>query len=395
MRLWTDKHRPSSPEKIAGQQKAVEAARRYLSSWKPGTALLLYGPPGTGKTLLVELLAAERGDFLVRLDASDRMTGKEIEAALNEAGRQRTLFHGGKLILIDEVDSLSGRSDRGASGSIVKVIAGSRYPVVICVNDIKDPKLRQIKKVCRKVGMGKLGRDDVSSFLSGIAKIEGVSVADSVLDGLARWSGGDLRSAILDFQMLCLGKKEVTDEHFLSLGFRERPKGMEDVLSGLMRTPSMKANRMSMWNADADPDDLFLWLESNIYKTTRDPAFLAAAYDALSRADIFRSRVPAQQNWRFKAYMSDVMAGVACLRNGAYVAPEAVRTPDRIILLSRARFTRAVMDPIIGKVCGRCHCSRAVARKEYVPYLRFIAGNGGSFPEDIGLTEEEVLAIKR
>jgi len=93
--------------------------------------------------------------------------------------------------------------------------------------------------------------------------------------------------------------------------------------------------------------------------------------------------------------MSDVMAGVACLRNGAYVAPEAVRTPDRIILLSRARFTRAVMDPIIGKVCGRCHCSRAVARKEYVPYLRFIAGNGGSFPEDIGLTEEEVLAIKR
>jgi replication factor C large subunit len=395
LQLWSEKHKPKALEEMAGNGQAISEMKRLLSSWKQGTGIILYGPTGTGKTLLVELLAEERGDFLVHLDASETMTGKSIGETLSTASRQQTLFHRGKLILLDEVDCLSGRADRGASGGIVKLISGSKFPVIVCVNDIKEPKLRPVKKACKKVKLEKVEKPEVSSYLKKIAKKEGIKVSDEILDGLARWSGGDVRSAILDLQMLCLGKKEVTDDHFLSLGFRERKKGMDDVLTGLMRTPSLKANRMALWNADADSDDIFLWLESNLFRTTSDPVFMADAYDKLSKADVFRSMVGKQRNWRFKAYMSDIMAGIGALRRGDFIRPEAVRTPDRIILLARARFRRAVTDPIVEKMSGKLHCSRKVASREYLPYLSFIARKGAGVPEELELTPEEAEALKK
>ncbi len=395
MRLWTESHRPGSVKDMAGQKKAVDDVRAFLSSWKQGTGLIIHGPTGTGKTILVEMLAKERGDFLVQLDASEKLTGKNIEDMLSVASKQRTLFHKGKLILLDEVDCLSGRSDRGASGGIVKIISESKFPVVICVNDIKEPKLKPIKKVCKAVRFDKVERQDMISFMKKVAKAEGLDVTDDVLLNLARWSDGDMRSALLDMQMLSLGGKNVDEEKFLSLGFRERKKGMEDVIMGLMRTPSLKANRMAMWNADADSDDLFLWFESNLFRTTDDPEFIADAYDKLSRADIFRGIVSRQQNWRFKAYMSDIVAGVASLRKGDFIKPAQIRTPDRIIMLSQARFRNAGIEPVVAKIGKKYHCSLKAARSEYLPYLRFMAGRGLGVPDELDLTDEEAEALKK
>lgn len=394
MQLWTDKYRPGKPEEMAGQKEAIAEVQRFLQAWKPGTGLILFGPPGTGKTLIVELLAKERGDFLVQMDASDTRTAKEIEGTLSEATKQQTLFHKGKLVLMDEVDSMSGRSDRGGAGSIAKIIQESKFPVIICVNDIQNPKLKALKKVCKKVKMDKVQRQDISTFLKKIAQKEGIKVSDEVLDGLARWSDGDVRSTILDFQMISLGTKEVSEEHFTSIGFRERKKELEDVLMGIMRTPSINANRKAIRGCDTDPDEIFLWMESNIYKTTTDRRFIADAYEKLSRADIFRGRVRKQQNWRFKAYMIDIMSGIAALRESEFIKPETIRTPDRIILLARTRFKRMVMGPIIQKVAEHTHCSTRAANSEYMPFLMLMAKKG-YVPEELELAPEEVDALRK
>ncbi|UCD02752.1 MAG: replication factor C large subunit [Candidatus Aenigmatarchaeota archaeon] len=394
MQLWTDKHKPETTEDMAGQDQPLFEAKRFLKSWKPGTGLIFFGPPGTGKTIMAEMLAKERGDFLVHMDASDTRSASEIEGTLSEATKQQTLFHKGKIILMDEVDSMSGRSDRGGAGSIAKIIAESKFPVIVCVNDIKDPKLRQIKKVSRRVKFGPVDRHDIAKFLRRIAKKERIKVGDEVLNGLARWSDGDVRSAVLDFQMLSLGKKEIDEESFTSIGFRERRKELEDVLMGLMRTPSISANRNAIRNADTDPDDLFLWLESNIYRTSSDPGFIADAYDHLSIADIYRGRVMSQQNWRFKAYMIDIMSGIASLRKGEFIKPETIRTPDRIIMLARTRFKRMVMEPVVRKLAEHTHCSMRTANFDYMPFLMFLAKKG-FVPEELELTPEELDALKK
>ncbi len=395
MQLWTDKYRPVKPEGLAGQSQAVEQVKAFLASWKQGTGLIIFGPPGTGKTLVVELLAKERGDFLVQMDASDTRTAKEVQGTLSEASKQKTLFHRGKLILMDEVDSMSGRSDRGGAGGIVKIISESRFPVIVCVNDMQNPKLKALKKVCKRVNFDKIEKREMSAFLGKIAKSEGLKVSDAVLDGLARWSGGDVRSAVLDLQMLSLGTKEITEDMLTSVGFRERKKVMEEVLLALMRTPSLNANRGTVRAADADPDDIFLWLESNLYRTTTDQTFLSDAYDKLSKADIFRGRVSNQQNWRFKAYMIDIMSGIASLRNGEFTKPAEMRLPDRIMLLARSKFRRAVTDPIVEKIGQNYHCSRKVASSDYMPFLMFMAKKGMGVPEELELSPEEVDALRK
>ncbi|MFH0956411.1 MAG: AAA family ATPase, partial [Candidatus Aenigmatarchaeota archaeon] len=311
MMLWTDKYRPKDAEGIAGQAEAVFQSRKFLKDWKRGRGLILHGPPGTGKTLLASLLAAERGDFLLHVDASDTLTGRNVEEMLGEASMQKTLFYGGKIILIDEVDSLSGTADRGASGSILKIVEQSRFPVIICANDVADPRLKDLRKVCAKVRMDKVDKKDIAAYLSAIASKEGIAADDGVLSSIARWADGDVRSAVLDFQMISLGRKKVTEDDFLSLGFRERRKALDDVLSCILRSSSMKANRMTLRNSDADPDDVFIWLESNLFLSSANMDFLSEAYGKLAVADVFRGRVMRQQNWRFKAYMSDVMAGIS------------------------------------------------------------------------------------
>jgi replication factor C large subunit len=395
MQLWTEKYRPARPEDMAGQHDAVLQVKRFLESWKPGKGMILFGPPGAGKTLLVELLAKEREEFLVRMDASDNRTAKDVEGALSEATRQQALFHVGRLILMDEVDSMSGRSDRGGAGSIAKVIEGSRFPVFVCVNDIQDPKLRALKKVCKRVKLDGVPRDDIASYIRKIAKKEGITVSDDILNGLARWSEGDMRSAILDFQMLSLGTKEIDEERFTSIGFRERRKVLEDVLMGIMRTPSMNANRKSIRDCDTDPDEIFLWLESNIYNTSDDSRFIADAYDRLSLADVYRGRVRLQQNWRFKAYMTDIISGIASLRKGDFIRPDHLRYPDRIAILARTRFRRMVIDAVMRKVAEKSHCSMNTANFEYAPYIMFFARKGLISAEEFGFTPEEMDALKK
>ncbi len=395
MQLWTEKHKPRRIEDLAGQKDAVLQVRKFLGEWKPGTGLILFGPPGTGKTLMAEILAKERGDFLVQMDASDGRSQKEIDGALSEATKQQTLFHKGRIILMDEVDSMSGRSDRGGAGSIAGIIKESRFPVLICANDIGNPKLKALKKVCKRVKMGKVGRQDVADYLKKIAAKEGISISDDILNGLARWSDGDVRSAVLDLQMISLGTKEVSEERFMSVGFRERRKELEDVLMGVMRTPSMNANRKAIRECDTDPDEIFLWLESNIYRTSDDRKFVADAYDRLSKADIFRGRVQKQQNWRFKAYMIDLMSGLASLREGVFRKPEPLRYPDRIAMLARSRFKRMVMEPAVQKVAEHTHCSMRTANYEYMPYIMHMARKGMLSAEEFDFTPEEMDALKK
>jgi replication factor C large subunit len=394
MMLWTDKHRPAGADGLAGQKDAVSAVRKFLHGWKRGDGLIIHGPPGTGKTLLVTLLAKERGDFLLHVDASDTLSAKNVTGILGEAGRQRTLFHKGRIILIDEVDSLSGVADRGAAGSILKVIESSSSPVIICANDVSDPRLKELRKACAKVRMDKVERKELESYLSAIAVAEGVRVEKGVLSSLARWADGDVRSAVLDLQMLSVGGKPVSEERFTSIGFRERGKVLQDVLSCIIRSKSIKANRAAIRNSDADPDDLFLWLESNIFAASSDPAFIAGAYDALSVADVFRGRVARQQNWRFKAYMSDIMAGVSSLSAQDLQKPETYRFPDRIALLAASRFRRAAIAPLVDRIGTELHCSEREALLAYVPFLRLMARGGPRAAEALGLSPEEAGALR-
>ncbi|MFH1236892.1 MAG: replication factor C large subunit [Candidatus Aenigmatarchaeota archaeon] len=391
MELWVNKYKPKRASDILSQGSALSEAEAWLSSWKPGKALLIAGPAGTGKTLIAETVASERGWMLMQVNASDERNSEAVERTLTEVSRNQPLFHSGKIILIDEVDSLSS-GDRGGIQAIVRIVKASRFPIIVTANDPYIHKLQPLRSCAKIVKLSKVDVRSVEKRLREICEHEGIKLDGDVLKNLARWSAGDMRSAINDLQMMCEGRKEISERDFDALGFRERESNVFSVLPIVFRSKNVTAAKNAINTCDKDADDLFWWIENNIPLEFEGEA-LANALDMLSKADIFRQIVHRQQNWRFKAHMVDMLAGISLAGEGTHQYVQ-YKPPEKFALLAQLRFRNAEMGKIYEKLSAYTHSPQRLVRNEYLPFLKIIlkhhpksAGNG------VELTDEETKAI--
>jgi replication factor C large subunit len=392
MELWVDKHKPRLSKEIASQDAAVGEVARWLETWKPGKALLLAGPPGTGKTLIAEVAARERGWMLVQLNAGDQRNSEAIERQLYEASKNHPLFHVGKLILVDEVDGISGTSDRGGVNAIAKIVKASKFPVIITANDPYIPKLQALRAYAKIIKLSRLDPRSIEKRLREICEKEKIKAEGDVLRHLARWSSGDLRSAINDLQMLCEGRKEISESDFEAIGFRERETNIYSVLPTVFRSRNLSAAKQAIQNCDKDPEDVFWWVENNIPQEFADSEALANALDMLSKADLFRQKVRVQQNWRFRLFMIEALAGISFAGEPAQHFVKYM-PPDRFAMLARLKFSNAKMGALYDKVAKYTHSTRKIVKNEYLPYLRLLLASKKSGGHGLELSEEEKEAI--
>ena len=110
MALFTIKYAPKNTSQVFGQQLAVSQLRAFVIQYKQQQqkAALLLGPIGCGKTSSVYALAKELNYDVVELNSSDLRNAENITTFLNSALGQQSLFFTPKIILIDEVDNISG-----------------------------------------------------------------------------------------------------------------------------------------------------------------------------------------------------------------------------------------------------------------------------------------------
>ena len=263
MEIWVDKYKPMEISRIVGQGKAKKDIMDFMGSWRPGLAAFLHGSPGVGKTLMVETLAGEKDLSILRLNASDSRNASQIESMLLSASQTHDLSGRGRLLLIDEVDGISGR-ERGAVSSIIKVVRVSRFPVFIIANDPWKPKLAPLRKVCKVIKFSKVMAPSIEKRLREISRSEGVETDDVVLKNLARFAQGDIRSAISDLQIVCHGRKSLTSEDLSILGFRERKSNIFTTLPIIFHSRKIAATRKAIYEMDKDPDEVFWWIESNV-----------------------------------------------------------------------------------------------------------------------------------
>jgi len=393
MKLWTEKYKPEKTNEILSQGKALKETAEWLETWRPGEkALLLYGPPGTGKTLISEVLARERKWFLMQVNASDERNSDSIDSALSEVSKNLSLFHPGKIILIDEVDGISSQ-DRGGVKAITKIIKESRFPVIITANNPYVPKLQSLRNHCRLVKLSRINVNSIEKRLSEICEREGVRTKENVLKNLARWSSGDLRSAITDLQTLCQDRMEITEKDLESLGYRERETSIFSILPTVFRSKNLNASRQAIRGCDKDPDEIFWWIENNLPQEFEHPDSLANAFDILSKADFFRQRVLTQQNWRFKGFMIDMLAGVSFAgETSKRFIP--YRSPDRFIRLANLKRRKAMMSGIYRKISSYTHTSGKIVHNFYMPYLKIMLKRKKKpDQEGIELNEEEIRLI--
>jgi len=131
---WVKKYRPNSSKEICGQDKAVKELKNHIEAYKGGKPLLLYGAPGTGKTSSVYAVAKELGFEIVEINASDSRNKDSINQILGGALKQQSLFSKGKIVLVDEIDGISGQKDRGGLPALIKLTEKSALVVLKTFN---------------------------------------------------------------------------------------------------------------------------------------------------------------------------------------------------------------------------------------------------------------------
>ena len=395
--LWVEKYRPKKIEDIVGNEEAKATFIEWLKNKRRSKkAALLYGSPGVGKTALVNAAAKEFGFIIIEMNASDTRS----EKAINEIAKPATSFVAldtfsaeskGNLLFLDEVDGIAGNEDRGGVGAIIKIVEESQVPVIMAANDPDIDKLRPLKKVCLLIRFHQIRIPLIIALLQKICLLEHVKAEFEALERIAQNSSGDVRSAINDLQSLGEENKVLTLQDTLMLSSRNKDISMDETLRGFFSAKSVADSSSLLFRSSIDYDEFIMSVSDNLPRRYTNPDELAAAYDLVSQADVFRGRIGTEY-WHLLKYFFNALSEAAAVAPESYKHFEFISPPIRIITLFWTKGKRTMLDAVCGKIGAQCHVSHSIAKHDFVPFIKIMLQNKKSSPlaSWLKLTPEEV-----
>lgn len=384
----SEKYRIRKYIDIVKQDTAILEVKKFLKEFPKKKALMLYGPAGTGKTSLA-LAAAKENDYeVLELNSSDLRNRTQLEAVLKPATVQASLFKKGKILLVDEVDGVTG-TDIGGIPELQRLVENTKFPIIMTCNDAWQTKLAPLRPKCKMVEMKALQTSTILEILKKVSEKEGLNKDLPFLQKIAIKSQGDIRAALNDLQSYSTSDASSIDV--------EEKRDVEDNIFNILRRifkerqPFLNifdSTKMSL-------DEILLWLEENIPKEYRNEA-LAKAYYALGKADVFRGRIYKNQSWRFLIYQNIFQsAGVSFAKKAS---PPASYTkyepPKRIIRIWLNNQKMEKKKTISKKYAKLVHCSTKRAMQDF-PMLKIIMNNSSSVTNQLKLSQEEMDFLKK
>jgi len=380
---WTEIYRPKKLSEIKGQDEAIDKLRTFLRNFGQGKkAIILYGATGTGKTTLAYVAASETNSEIFELNASDLRNRDKLNEVLRPAVEQQSLTNERKIILIDEVDGIS-KEDFGGLSELISLIDSTTWPIILTANDVWDKNFSSLRKECELIQFKEIDYKTIKEALNLILKKENKTLDINIVTGISIKAKGDLRAAINDLQM-AVGmedpfkilesdrNKETDIFNALRLIFKDKPND----------------NTLRIFDSVNMPiDQIMLWIEENIpfeYKGEE----LQKAYDALSRADVFKGRIYKQQYWRFLVYENILLSyGIASAKEGIKRGFTNYKKPERVLKIWLNNQRNAKKVSIAKKYAEYAHVGEKRAMAEF-SLLKFILKNEG-VRKELKLEKEE------
>lgn len=376
---WVIKYRPKRVEEVVNQEQAKRIFLPWLRQWLGGKppekkAALFYGPAGVGKTSLVEAVAHEYKLELIEMNASDFRRREDIERIAKIAATQSSLFGRKKIILLDEVDGISGTADRGGLDAILELINSTRHPIVMTANDPWDQKLKPLRDASLMVAFNRLNERDIVTALKRICEAERIECEHDALKYIAQRSEGDLRSAINDLQLIAEGYGRVTLDLVRSLVVsRDRQYSPWEMLRNLFMSKYAWQAKRAITHADLDYETILQWINENIPVQYSDPSDIWRAYEALARADIVLARIKKTMSWDLLSYVFDLAGpGVALSRKKSRFKWAKYQFPQKILMLARTKETREIRNAIAEAVSKRVLVSKRKFISDVLPFMKMI-----------------------
>uniref|UniRef100_A0A5S6QZ50 Replication factor C subunit 1 n=1 Tax=Trichuris muris TaxID=70415 RepID=A0A5S6QZ50_TRIMR len=247
--LWTEKYKPTNLKQVIGQQGPKSCLNKllaWLRSWNTWhgngankatgakklaasddghsfKAALLSGPPGIGKTTTAQLCCKELRLSFVELNASDARNKKLLEQSCSASLASRCLdqyycdnvkpdFDSGlnHVLIMDEVDGMSGNEDRAGIQGLIDMIKRTRVPIICICNDRQSPKIRSLANYCFDLRFHRPQTLQIRSALMSVVHKEGLRVPPQALDQLVEASQHDIRQVLHNLCLMTTSNQGVT-----------------------------------------------------------------------------------------------------------------------------------------------------------------------------------------
>jgi replication factor C large subunit len=328
---WTERYRPTTLSEVRGNNKARDALEEWAETWHDHREpTVVHGAPGVGKTSAAHALANDMGWEVVELNASDQRTADDIERFAGRASRNATLAGsvgggsdgdgsgGRQLIVLDEADNIHHQYDHGGTRAVTGLLKDAGQPVVLIANEYYEMS-NGLRSATREIEFRDVSARSIVPVLRDILRKEGIEFDEEALERIADDNDGDLRAAIKDLQATAEGDDRVTLAD-VTTGSRDRAVGLFEFLDTVLKeAESAEAALRTAYDVDETPEDLLQWVEDKV-SLVYDGRELARAYEFLSNADVWTSRVYATDyDYTWWRYATDNLAGgVAAARDDTY-----------------------------------------------------------------------------
>ena len=352
--MLLEKYKPKFLKDIIGQANVGSKILEFLKNYKRGDILLLHGPVGCGKTSIVHAIANEHGYSLIEANIGGLQKPNVLIELLATSTKLGLLSGNKKIIFLDEVDNIVNFENVKVA-EILNILRTSKYPVILAANDVYSAKFRPFVQAAKVVKMGAVTSEEIERYLKKIASQEKLKISDLKIKQIARSCNGDVRSALLELESAAISEERMDSSHDVLLT-------PFDALKLIFKSNYISTSLNAIQNCAIEPEKLMKWMEKNIPLEFSSPAEIAQAFEYLSIADLFMSRVISRQNWTFRAYMSDMLASV----NRARLIENKKQTfyqPPDFFYKKENNFD---------EIAKALHCSKRKFLEFYLPYLKNI-----------------------
>ena len=364
-KMLLEKYTPKSTKEIIGNSAAVMEIKKFLSGWRRGKAALVHGPPGSGKSTAIRLAAQELGYEVIEARSDEKRSFSDY----CKASVQQGLFSKRKLLLFEDMETMTTRGFSDLTGR-------SEHPVVCTIGDLYQ-LAPAVRKNFKTVKFEKVRDSELAGLLENVCKKENIQLERRQLEQLVKTSNGDIRGLLIDLEMLIASGRISA-----SIGYRDSEDNIFNTLKVIFKTMSLENSRIAVRNCEKEPEEMVRWLEENIAEEYTDTNAIATAFDYLSKADIFNTRIIRRQSWGLQKYVSLAAYGTSLAKT---------RPSARFVSYKYPTFMKRG-DSALAKIAASFHVSKKRAAV-YIPLLRMLGKNNPNLLDELGMDEREVSIL--